>query len=124
MPGSPLVVPRGVLVPPSRTIHVTCFNREVNPVAENDKEEVVEEKEPSPEEKGEAQGEAEESENVNKNYPANKYELAIVAAQEARRMNEFGKEEEEEEGVRVTEKALDKVRTGDVHYSVVDEQDT
>jgi DNA-directed RNA polymerase subunit K/omega len=99
------------------------LDREVNPVAENDKEEVVEEKEPAPEEKGEARSEAEESENVNKNYPANKYELAIVAAQEARRMNEFWTEDEESEGVRVTEKALDRVRKGDVHYTVVDEQD-
>jgi DNA-directed RNA polymerase subunit K/omega len=90
-------------------------------LAENDNEEVVEEKEPAVEEGG-AEKKAEESENVNRNHPANKYELAIVAAQEARRLNETWKEDEEPQGARLTEKALDRVKKGDVHYTVVDEE--
>lgn len=92
-------------------------------MAENDNEEVVNEKESAEDEEVKPEKNAEESENVNKTYPANKYELAIVAAQEARRLNETWKEDEEPKGARVTEKALDRVKKGDVHYTVVDEQD-
>jgi DNA-directed RNA polymerase subunit K/omega len=101
-------------------------------LAENDKEEVVEEKESVEDAKGKAEQKAEkkaekmveESDNVNRNRPANKYELAIVAAQEARRMNETWTEEDEREGARVTEKALKRARKGNVYYTVVDEQDS
>lgn len=81
-------------------------------MGENDKE-VVEEK--SEEQSGERNA-------VTRNYPASKYELAIVAAKEARRLNENWKDTENSQGVRVTEKALDRVRKGEVHYSIQDNE--
>lgn len=98
------------------------LQEEVGPLAENDSQEVVEKKESVEGEKDKPQDKAGGSENVDKMYPANKYELAIVAAQEARRMNEGWKEDQETPGLRVTEKALDKVRNGDVRYTMVDEE--
>ena len=93
-------------------------------MAENDKKKVVEEKESVQDKKSKAEKKDEESDNVNRNHPANKYELAIVAAQAARRMNETWSEEDERQGARVTEKALQRARKGNVYYTVVDEQDS
>jgi len=93
-------------------------------LAENDKKKVVEEKESVQDKKSKAEKKDEESDNVNRNHPANKYELAIVAAQAARRMNETWSEEDERQGARVTEKALQRARKGNVYYTVVDEQDS
>jgi DNA-directed RNA polymerase subunit K/omega len=59
----------------------------------------------------------EEKNPVTRRYPANKYELAIVAAKEARRLNENWKDTEERRAGRVTELALDKAKKGEVHYS-------
>ena len=50
--------------------------------------------------------------------------VAKMTVSLARRLNETWKEEEEPQGSRVTEKALDRVKKGDVHYTVVDEQDS
>ena len=47
-------------------------------------------------------GKVEEPEVREKQFPANKYELAIVAAQEARRMNEGWKDQEGMPATRVT----------------------
>jgi DNA-directed RNA polymerase subunit K/omega len=65
----------------------------------------------------ESGGEVEETEVRTKQFPANKYELAIVAAQEARRMNEGWKDQEGEPVTRVTDVALDRVKKGDVRYT-------
>jgi DNA-directed RNA polymerase subunit K/omega len=59
----------------------------------------------------------EEKSPVTKRYPANKYELAIVASKEARRLNENWKDTEERRSGRVTELALDKAKKGEVHFS-------
>lgn len=59
---------------------------------------------------------AEEKNPVTRRYPANKYELAIVAAKEARRLNENWKDTEERRAGRVTELALDRAKKGEVHY--------
>jgi DNA-directed RNA polymerase subunit K/omega len=53
-------------------------------------------------------------------FPANNYELAIVAAQEARRMNEGWKDEEGQPSGRVTDVALERVRKGEVRYKFDD----
>jgi DNA-directed RNA polymerase subunit K/omega len=55
-------------------------------------------------------------------FPANKYELAIVAAQEARRMNEAWKDQEGRPSGRVTDIALDRVKKGQVRYSLGDDK--
>ncbi|MFH0777781.1 MAG: DNA-directed RNA polymerase subunit omega [Candidatus Eisenbacteria bacterium] len=52
----------------------------------------------------------------------NKYELAIIAAREARRMNEFLKRSSEEPKEKVTLKAMERVVKGGVHYAYDDEQ--
>ncbi len=93
-------------------------------MAEKDKEVVPEEKKSVEEGEGETRSEVkpEEREALTRNYPNNKYELAIVAAQEARRLNENWKDLEGEQKVRVTDKALEKVKKGEVHYFVDDSQ--
>ena len=63
------------------------------------------------------EGRAEESEVDVKKFPANKYELAIVAAQEARRMNEAWKDHADTESRRVTDVALERVKKGEVRYT-------
>jgi DNA-directed RNA polymerase subunit K/omega len=58
-----------------------------------------------------------------KQFPSNKYELAIVAAQEARRMNDGWKDEEGQPAGRVTDVALERVMRGDVHYTFEENKD-
>jgi len=58
-----------------------------------------------------------------KQFPSNKYELAIVAAQEARRMNEGWKDQEGQPASRVTDVALERVMRGDVHYTFEENKD-
>lgn len=89
---------------------------------DNDKE--MESQQSSEEVAGEPDVEARASENKveepevkTKQFPANNYELAIVAAQEARRMNEGWKDEEGQPSGRVTDVALERVKKGEVRYS-------
>lgn len=93
-------------------------------MADNDKEEMLEEKEFVENSDEPVEEKAEETDAVTKNYPANKYELAIVAAQEARRLNETWKDPEERQTCRVTEKALERVEKGEVHFTVQDNEDS
>jgi DNA-directed RNA polymerase subunit K/omega len=72
------------------------------------------------EEVEEQEEKAEEREVGVKKFPSNKYELAIVAAQEARRMNEAWKDQEETESRRVTDVALERVKKGEVRYTFED----
>jgi DNA-directed RNA polymerase subunit K/omega len=60
---------------------------------------------------------SEERNQVTRKYPANKYELAIVASKEARRLNENWKDTEERRSGRVTELALERAKKGEVPYT-------
>jgi DNA-directed RNA polymerase subunit K/omega len=55
-------------------------------------------------------------EDNNGSFP-NKYELAIIAAKEARRLNDFLRRSPEQEGVKVTLDAIERVNKGRVKYS-------
>ena len=64
----------------------------------------------------------EKSSEKNVGFFPNKYELAIVAAQEARRSNDILKRSNEEEKEKVTLKAIAKVSTGRVRYTYEHEE--
>jgi len=70
----------------------------------------------------EREGEEEENRRVVRSYPSNKYELAIVAAREARRLNEAWRDTEERRTGRVTAKALERVRKGLVRYRIPEDE--
>jgi len=53
---------------------------------------------------------------INSKDARNKYEAAIVAAMEARRLNDITRVTGESLSARVTQMAIENVRTGRVHY--------
>jgi len=91
-------------------------------LAEDEKDDLTNE-EASPAEGKKGSGEKEEKKTVLRNYPSNKYELAIVAAREARRLNEAWKDPEGRRAGRVTSKALERVLKGEVHYTIPEDED-
>ena len=91
-------------------------------MAENDEKDMLDEKGAGEGKEARVEVKPEEKDAVTKSYPVNKYELAIVAAREARRLNENWKDPEERQSGRITEKALDRARKGDVHFTLPDDQ--
>lgn len=60
-------------------------------------------------------------EDSNGTFP-NKYELAIIAAREARRVNDMLRRANEEEEGKVTLKAIERVSKGRVRYTYEDDE--
>lgn len=90
---------------------------EVGPLTEDYSEGVADESKSAEASEKKVEEKPEGNNEVTRRYPANKYELAIVAAKEARRLNENWKDTEERRAGRVTELALDRAKKGEVHYT-------